>query len=610
MRLRTPFESSTIHFNDLPIRTTDETISELVQPFGNIVGSIDMEFQHGGASARVEFSECADAADAAAQLNGTDLHGTKLSATLETMATVIHNWQPSKYSRAIRISYPTPSRLAWAYYDSISDAKTVVKEADGKLFEGKKISVTFPDRIRKSQGHSFPVKVDGLPISADKASVTTFLSQVATKSPSTVHVNVPTYTGTDAEVYDGLRGMVEPFGQVEELVQLTHGVTDKTAMALVRFASEEVAIKAVNLLHNTPQDVLGNNKISVRHVYYFKVSLPPQHAALIEKELSELKTNVEDGCTIYWESRPSAFNVFLYSLNPMIFERTKRALVPLVHGKEILDDEGKPLWDSYFDHPNSTKHLEKLNGEDKVLILDFRVRRVLALGDLESARQSLFKIIKSAGEQQFTIDISEDGLIAGLLNGGFQDLDRAGIGSHKISLDPVARSLLVRGKIDLSDTVNQKLDEFRMSPVDDETACKFCSLSATHPIVLLCSHKYCRECLLRYFRSMINPNFNVLRCLAVREDGSRCDDEIPFHVIQDTLSEEEQNDLFEFSFLRFIHSNPEQYRMCPVLGCEAVYGVGRPGTTLRCPACMTWICAHCHVELHEGLNCDEYSTIC
>ncbi|THU99105.1 hypothetical protein K435DRAFT_508318 [Dendrothele bispora CBS 962.96] len=605
-KLCTPSESSTLHFTNLPFQASDEAIRELVEPFGNIDG-IHMDYTSDSASARAELSSYEEAAEAASQLNGTDFQCTKLSVRLETSAPVEYNWQPDNNSRFVRITYPTPCRLAWAYYNSISEAKAAVKEADGKLLNGRKISVSFPERIRKSQTHSFPVMVDNLPVSADKTAVSKFLSQLDAKPPNTFHVNVQTYSRTE-EISDEFRRVAETYGRIEDIVEVPYEEKDSRATTLIRYAEEEAAVNAVTHLHNTTHDILGKNKISVKHAYFHKHTLPLKRAVPIQTELNELKTCLEqDGCIIQCESSEDEFHVILCCPpDPRVFVRAKSKLAPLMQGKILLNDVGEPLWDDYFDHPSSTKHLEKLNDKNKFILRDFWNHYVLVLGDLESARQSLLKLLKSVGEQQFTIDVSEDGFLAGLLNGGLRELENTGIGPNKVELDLHRKSLLVRGPIDLSLTIDQKVNEFRQTTVNDETACTICSLSATDPITLQCAHKYCKQCLLLYFRSMISPKFRLLRCLGVHGDDSSCDLDIPFHILQSLLSEEEQGSLFEYSFLQFIHSNTEQYRLCPS-SCPMVYRVGRPGTVLYCSICAMWICTHCHVELHEGLSCAEYA---
>jgi hypothetical protein len=331
----------------------------------------------------------------------------------------------------------------------------------------------------------------------------------------------------------------------------------------------------------------------------------------IRDELEETRQALQEyDCTIRWEeSRPDMFIVFAFCSDATEFARAKMVLEPLVQGRVMLDEDGAALWNDYFDLPNSVKHLDKLNGSDKFLLRDYRNRRVLVFGNLEEAQQSLLRMLKVVQDQQFSIDVTEPGFIAGLLNGGFEELENDGIGANKLSLDFVSRSLNVRGKIDITHTINQKLDEFQKATVEDGNCCGICSLAVIDPVTLRCAHTYCKRCLVLYIKSMIGPGFAPLRCLATCEDGKKCSVDIPHRILQTLLSEQEQTDLFEMSFLHFINLNRQEYQVCPSLPCQTVYRVGCHGTIVRCPGCVTWICAHCQVELHEGLTCDEYMVI-
>ncbi|KAF5314208.1 hypothetical protein D9758_017837 [Tetrapyrgos nigripes] len=429
VQMRTPFESTIINLSNLPLQTSDESIYQLVAPFGEVVGEILMDFGNQTASARVEFRECEQAVDTVRQLNGIDFRSAQLVPLYPHLL-------------------PTPSRLAWAYFDTVSSAKAAAEELDGKLFEGKKISAAFT-RIRKGQTHSFPIKIDGLPPNADKSSLSMFLAQFQFKPPTTLSVASPTYTRT-ADTKEQIRRLVEAYGVIEELVEVPYDLTESRVTTLIQFSSEAAAVEAVNTLHNAEVDFLGKNKISVRHTYHQKYILTPEMGQPIRGELEQSREVLQEhDCTVRWEERPDAFIVFMFCLDAAKFARAMKTLEPVVRGKVMLDKEDKgPLWDDYFDHPSSTKFLDKLNGTDKFLLRDFRTRRVLVFGDLEKARQSVFSILDKVHDLQFSVDVEERGRIAGLLNGGLEELENIGFGANKLSFDFVTRTLVVRGKID------------------------------------------------------------------------------------------------------------------------------------------------------------------
>ncbi|KAJ3811381.1 hypothetical protein EV368DRAFT_43881 [Lentinula lateritia] len=192
--------------------------------------------------------------------------------------------------------------------------------------------------------------------------------------------------------------------------------------------------------------------------------------------------------------------------------------------------------------------------------------------------------------------------------------------SDKLHFDYQSRTITIRGSVDEREkewaTISKFTRESDASPmVVNEQSCRLCLSIVAEPVLLGCEHKFCQSCLGLWFRSLVNPNFIHMTCIAAIDldkgnDGEaetpRCSAPIPYSLIRKVLSNQEENDLLEHSFVSHIWQRSEDYKLCPTHDCTTVYRVGSPGTLIHCPRCEKWICSSCHVELHEGLSCSQY----
>lgn len=123
---------------------------------------------------------------------------------------------------------------------------------------------------------------------------------------------------------------------------------------------------------------------------------------------------------------------------------------------------------------------------------------------------------------------------------------------------------------------------------------------------LPCGHTYDTACLQLLAQSSCTDSFHPVVCIANLPEAKTCTAPLSLQVIRDLLHPEEESRLVEASLRAHLNAHPEEYHYCPTADCPTIYRPARAGTVIRCPSCVATICAHCHVEYHEGLSCEEY----
>ncbi|KAJ3790406.1 hypothetical protein GGU10DRAFT_170691 [Lentinula aff. detonsa] len=615
----TAFESNAIFVFDIPLTFGEEEFSSLVSRFGT-VREMQVEFPRTGDTcyqAKITFSDRREAEEAVRYLHGSSDLGPNivLRAYLDSKAPIINNWHPAESSPSVRISYATPSRTAWVYFESMDSFKKA-EGLNGEVFNGRKIKITRPPRLKKHT--HFPLRVEGLPISTQKQEVLALFRNA-------VHVEMtsPTYTDNPAEQ---LKNLLRSFGELEDLALDSSPSTVKArAIVFARFTEAAAAERAIATLNNTGHAFIGDARLSVQATFYSCYDIPQEKFAVIRADIDSLQEIHGPGVKVQQCIDPAAkAELRLYGSELIPFTKARRDLDLLIKGEIVLDDEARPLWDKYFDLPSCTKQINQLNSqkaESFFIERDFRNRHVLVFGSKRGrtrAKNLLGKLLAKVQSCVLTMSVS-DACMGYMIRAGYANNTST---SDKLHFDFASRIITIRGSIDEREkewatiSIYTAECEAASTTVRDEQSCRLCLSTASEPITLGCEHKYCKRCLDLWFKSQIGPSFTRMTCIAATNDLdnvdgdegeiSLCSATIPYGLIRKILSDDEENDLLEHSFLSYIWARPEEYRLCPTNNCAMTYQVGSPGSLIHCPACKNWICSSCHVELHEGLTCSQY----
>ncbi|KAJ3929758.1 MAG: hypothetical protein NXY57DRAFT_384832 [Lentinula lateritia] len=615
-QILTAFESDTTFVFDIPLSFSEDEFSSLVTVFGNVL-EIQVEFPKTGGScyhAKVKFSDRHEAEEAAKQLHESSRLGpnTSLRAYPNSKAPSIYNWHPGDSSSAVRISYPTPSRAAWVYFESMDSFKQA-ESLNGQVFNGRKIKISRNSRLKK-QTH-FPLRVEGLAVTTEKQKLMDFF-----KNSVLVEMIAPTYTDDPTHQ---LENLLRTCGELEEFAVDVSPTNTARAMVFARFSDAAVASRAIATLNDTEHAFLGGGRLKVQGTFYSCYRLPQEKASAVRADINSLQTIHGPGIKVQEHiNSVDDFELRIYGSDPILFAKARLEFDQLMGGEIILDDDNKPLWDDYFDLPSSTKQIDLLNTRNASSFFierDFRNRHVLAFGSKERrprAKDLLHKFLAKVQSCVLTMGVS-DACMGHMIRAGYTNETAL---SDKLHFEFSSKTITIRGSVDEREkewaTISKFTRENDASPtVVDEQSCRLCLSIVVEPVLLGCEHKFCQPCLSLWFKSLINPNFTQMACIAAIDldnsnDGEaetpRCSAPIPYSVIRKVLSNQEENDLLEHSFLSHVWERSEEYKLCPTRDCTMVYRVGSPGTLIHCPACRKWICSSCHVELHEGLSCSQY----
>ncbi|KAE9400018.1 hypothetical protein BT96DRAFT_1019165 [Gymnopus androsaceus JB14] len=610
-KIVTSFESDTIRIYNIPLSFGEDDIFGLVSPFGTVL-EMQTEFSEDPTyHATVKFSSQTEAEEAVKRLRDLELVTEHtLQVYLGSKAQIMYDWRPSAPGRSVKISYPNPSREAWVCFQTM-DLYKKAGGLDGEMFGGRKIAVLKERRPPKNRNYYY-LRVSGLPLAAGKQEIKAFF-----KDCMLVEMITPTYTTPPVNEIDTL---LQQHGELEELDMLPFSDEKPRNLGFARFASADAASRAIHALNNTSYAFLGGGNLRVQTTYYIAYQISRNILSVIRKELDRLCDSLTTGIQVYESvsttSPVDSVVLRLCGSDLVAFTKTRRDLDLLTGGEVILMD-GKPLWDDYFDLPSSTRIIEQLNSQGSFFIeRDFRNRHILVFGQKARGEEMLLKLLNKVWEQVVTMAVS-DACIANMIRAGYPDEVAA---KNKVHFDYACRAITVRGTADDREKVWSAISEYEAysEPVLSarERTCALCHSEPPEPISLPCRHTFCRGCLQLWFKSLIGPNFTSVECIAAvdsvpdaseKQEGeiSRCCAQVPYAFIHEVLSDEEEDDLLEYSFLSHIWAHLLEFRLCPTRNCPMVYRVGSPGTVIQCPGCRKDICISCHGELHEGLTCTE-----
>ncbi|KAK7060921.1 hypothetical protein VNI00_000654 [Paramarasmius palmivorus] len=560
--ITTAYEGNTVMISNLPLSMSGEftnALDEQVCSFGDVLEQ-ETEIDGDAVHIRVEYASNDIAAAAVKSLNNFNLLSTRLAAHIMTMAPIEFN-RPPGHSAWIRITYPTPYRNGWLFYNSITLAKQMAQQFNGKSFRGRPITATY-SKVRRTNQKLFAISLENLPVDGDREAVKKFY-----ENPDVIEFTAPTYT--DSPITQ-IRQLLFNCGEIENFEILSSDLSQPHCVILARFSQVDSSELAVQNWNNTQHQFLGGATLNVVRTYCRRYDITPRKYTTIEADIQRLRELHSPSCTVQCSRGEDTIYCYAFSDDPFSLGKAQKDLEHSIWG-EMMRAPGSDFsfWDSYFDHISSQKVIDKINEDPTALVeLDHRCRQVRLFGNDAAkgkARTRLLKFVDRAAAMSHTIDLSPP-TIWSLLNGGFAELEQAGVKLQSISLDLVAPALVIRGDIDAFTTANRIVAQLAQSATPSRAGanrCSVCLQAAVDMVELSCAHRYCRRCILEYLKFNISPNFRKLVCLANIESGDEdqdiCSAEIPYSIIRSLLSTEETADLLEASFIRHIEDQ-SQYR--------------------------------------------------
>jgi hypothetical protein len=587
------------------MNVTDEDVETLCVPHGK-VETTDLDFTRPSRNpeARIIFSELQEALSAAQALDGIQLNSCTLKAGVgyPLLGSIRYCSESRQPYYSTLVSWQIPTTTAFIYFKGITKAKL---EADrlAKIasWEGREISVTCTSKGQKPDS-DIPVTVTGLPADVTKADIQKRLCPDATivsfVSPAD---GVPFSPNTAQDLNQKLSDLCDPVNIVS---------ADKTKLKGVAFTRvSEVA--HVNELASRRIPFYHGNILKVHQRYSVRLKIVDGTLACIADQLDSLQQQRKEGSQL--QIRQYGDNLRLWSSDQKELHRMRQLAEKVVYGELLVNPDGSIMWDVFFDREQGLNMFRKLNEKREGFIFaDYRIRTVRVFGTAEqrkSIRDRVKKLLEVASVQKHSIRL-ETSMFGALIKHGLDDLStRSGVEGKRLALLPTSRTLMVYGKQDIVDRVNDALLSFDRFPSHTPDCCVFCAEQQGDVLRLECSHLYCRECMRSFLRLMLGPELVSLKCMGDGSDGTVCSGRIHYTVLDWALEQREVDDLLEQSMLGYIKANPD-YRFCPTFSCQFVYRTGPEGIVIQCSSCREWICTSCNIYFHEGLTCQEFrSTI-
>lgn len=609
-QVSTPFESSSLTIANLPSTVSEYEIRDLCDSYGEIQ-NIALEFAAESATATVEYASSAEAAEAASRINNMELLSMQLTARLAIVQpnVMLESNVAHKAARTVKIMWPVNTQTAWVYYSTVSKAKAEEKRINDMVFEGRTVTATFENPKGPNPAYRGVIKIQNLCWDSGEDTVKRLC-------PTASLISLASKTLYTESSVDPIHQLLRRCGEVDSVTLIQNDKTKKKVVAFARFNSSDAAKQAVAKFDRSVHPFIGNQALSLSLVHSVRYIVPAPAFSAMRSAIDRVS---EQHVSKIYFSGPDAqdtVHVVLTTDDSSLLKTLVAKLEQDVHGYVVVDGEGNVLWDDLLETETGSMHLKELNRKIKTAFVmpDFRNQALRVFGPEERRRdatKTVLKFFQKVRAQQHVLPL-EGSFSAALLQGGWNKLLQEKNAKSRFSLDLVSGKLVVRG----DDAYLEHTKNLVNSCVPSSTViaspsslevCTICALPSPDQWSISCGHTYCKGCLNIFFLSMISPRISSLQCLAKDSDGTRCSTLFSYADLSHFLTPEEVQETLELSFLSYIRGHPEEFRFCPTPHCAMVYRPAKSGTILRCLVCSAWICPSCHVELHEGLDCDEYS---
>lgn len=143
------------------------------------------------------------------------------------------------------------------------------------------------------------------------------------------------------------------------------------------------------------------------------------------------------------------------------------------------------------------------------------------------------------------------------------------------------------------------------SPKQEGEACSICWTPAEDPVMLVCDHLYCAECLEDLCKSSSSDNSDF--SITCKGNGDTCNRIMSLNELETHLSSKTFEDVLRVSFASYIRRRADLYHFCPTPDCGSIYASHDEDKiiTTTCLNCMQVTCTSCHAQ-HGVTTCVDY----
>ncbi|KAG9223942.1 hypothetical protein CCMSSC00406_0004442 [Pleurotus cornucopiae] len=608
----TAFESSRILLANLPFHITRDDVERLVSQFGVIKGLMMLEPTPDAVAALVEFNHSEEAELAAAQLDNLAYQGRSLSARQDRRG-FLQNVGTAHGGYHVRLSWNAPSRVAWAFYNSITLAKTEAAKLGTIRFDSRQIKATF-ERPRKNQTSAYAVKITGLPLNTDRRRLQEFCV-----GSTSVTIGEPTYVD---DSLGPIRELLARHGTLHSLEPVPLDKENTKVVAIAQFLLAEAAASAAFNLNGLTPDIIGHNILSAQHIHLSAYTIPRREYVAIKNEFDAIKAGLGESCRIQCCDHIDPLRLYVYSEDANAYTSAKVQIERLVLGDLLVSSNNTQRWEPYLETPRGMQLLETLNADAQFFIrVDALKKQIRVLGgsaDRERAKKQVNSLFSTLRKSRHRLPLPRD-VIAPLLAGELQSLKEL-FTINNIILGVTELVLIAWGKLETIDDIRRVIRRLEAStpPINsyphDRVVCPTCWRPPVDAITIPCGHTYCKGCL-HYLILATGGSLEGARCIGQVLQGDEggeaafCHGDVPYSALRTILAPDEESTLLNAAFTAFVRNITNGLRFCPSPGCEVVYRKRESGIVIACPSCLSRICPSCETFYHEGISCQQFLAV-
>ena len=604
----TGFESRWVHLENVNGTVTSSALSKLLEAYQ--VESINIpESPMPGKSmtAKVQFASAADAMRAVTELNGIDLAKKTITAKVAINNSI--RGSTVLTDTAVQLVWECPSRVGYAGYDTLKEAREVLDTLNGFSMEHLVVSAQLYEGLPCVGAYNVIFK--HLPATITEQSLRKFANSKA------VMMGRPNYESLDKAV-KSIRSRLEEYGTVAAFDILPPPYKNGMVTAWARFTSPAEARAAQEDMDRRRPKHIGHTTLSCRHVVSISHVLSAASYRKMRDDIGWLRWSWQrrygPGVSIRERTKENAGEdapafIRLSSDQPELLSILKYEFEQLLHGETILFEK-KPLWDDFLIVKPGHAYIAQVQAQyPGVQIQVQKDRRAISLwGPIvmrHRARQDIVhKIMELKALQFWKIPLS--GKLLGIFCSAELSTLQELLGPENCMLDFGERLLVIRGNDRAFHVACEAVQDVQSrqgdGPSPSSAVCPVCFSEAVVPVSLACGHQWCRACLTGYLTSAVENKMFPLRCLG---NDASCTECIPLGLSRKLLSAADFNAVIEAAFWLYVHSRPDEFHHCPTPDCAQVYRSAPPNAVLQCPSCLTRICPACRIEYHDGMTCEE-----
>ncbi|EPQ53441.1 hypothetical protein GLOTRDRAFT_45355, partial [Gloeophyllum trabeum ATCC 11539] len=602
----TSFESYWVILSNVPRGTEDSQVQEILSPFG-VVRELHKSFDRNHQttmSFRARFNDTRQAAEAVAVLNGAEILDTVIYA--RTPPNNMKSGRAEIRDTGLLFTWDAPSWTGYAGYATLSEAQNAIGAAERDKRWGKAIRASIHDGTPVLG--AVTVAFRGMPTDLK----VTYLENFG-QPDDTMHQAERTPSAT--QVAGIIRRELQNLGHLVSFYQTPAPYRDGKVYVQAYFRDAPSAKVARDHFIDPAQPIEGLESVSmsVEHLQYVAYTVGSDIFKVLQADIEDLRTtsgsdDPKNTIEISQET-PYTVDVELHGSDLKSLSNLKYGFERLLRG-EVMKEDGQYVWDPFFANHAGSEFLFKLQETyPDVRIQCCKRKRRITIFASPSKRQEVKRAVLERIEELRrckTLRIPIPRRLIGRFVKCNLPLLQQKIGQENLSVDYASPAVVVRGD-SASELVRVAVQEALHStgPIraSSTSECPVCLDEPIAPIVLRCGHAWCKVCLSNYFSAAVEGRSFPMTCLG--DEGS-CTCRIPVAVAREVLTSDELEELAAAAFTAHVFTHPEEYKWCPGPDCEEVYRSGPPDTVLQCPRCLRRICAHCHVEHHEGMSCAEH----